>query len=233
MRYYKLIYDYEKDDNYVNCDVGHIGNMDEYITSNGKKIKEWNDVVFEYNSNEGDIFTDYLANLYRWIIVSSAFIELTQKVIENQVQYLPVKVMDKITKAETDSYFVANIVTTVDGLDMKKSKYDIFELDDEKIVSVKKYVLKKSEIADNHIFRLKSDTIPVFVSETIKRMIEDNNLSGFAFLEVDVSWLYVEEIRVEEILILQNNDLKIVFLHGFILESFIDVSTEQECWRLF
>ena len=186
MRYFKLIYDYEKDDNYVNCDVGNIGNMNEYIISNGKKIDEWDKVVLEYSSNEGNVLTDYLANLYRWLVVSADFIELTKNVIEKQVQYLPVKVVDKITKVETDSYFVANIVTVVDALDMEKSKYDIFELDDEKIVSVEKYALKGNEIEDNHIFRLREDTIPVFVSEIIKKVIEDNNLLGFEFLEVDV-----------------------------------------------
>lgn len=30
MKYYKLSYDYENDDDYVNCDVGVIGDMDEY-----------------------------------------------------------------------------------------------------------------------------------------------------------------------------------------------------------
>lgn len=187
MRYFKLIYDYENDENYVNCDVGNIGDMDEYITSNGKIINEWGRVVFEYNSSEGDVLTDYIANLYRWLVVSANFIDVTNNLIEEQVQYLPVKIVDRITEAEKASYFVANIVTVVDALDMHKSKYDIFELDEEKIVSVEKYVLKGDEIANNHIFKLKDDTIPVFVSEKIKQIIEDNNLLGFAFLEVDVT----------------------------------------------
>ena len=33
MKYYKLSYDYENDDDYVNCDVGVIGDMDEYSVS--------------------------------------------------------------------------------------------------------------------------------------------------------------------------------------------------------
>ena len=55
MRYFKLIYDYEKDDNYVNCDIANIGNMNEYITIIGKEIEQWGNVVFEYNSEEGNI----------------------------------------------------------------------------------------------------------------------------------------------------------------------------------
>ena len=186
MRYYKLIYDYENDDAYVNCDIANIGNMNEYITIGGKEIKQWDKVVFEYDSAEGNILTDYLANLHRWFVVSEDFCKITQKIIENQVQYLPVKVMDRFTKSEVDSYFVANIVNVIDALDLDNSKYDVFELDDEKIISVEKYALKSSEIVNTQIFRLKDDTIPIFVSETLKKVIEDNGLTGFKFLEVDV-----------------------------------------------
>lgn len=70
--------------------------------------------------------------------------------------------------------------------DMNNSEYDIFEFDDEKIISVRKYALKRSIICDHHIFRLKGDTIPFFVSEQLKSIIENNKLSGFAFLEVKV-----------------------------------------------
>ena len=85
-----------------------------------------------------------------------------------------------------DSYFVANIVTVIDALDLDNSKYDVFELDDEKIISVEKYALKSSQIVNRHIFRLKDKTIPIFVSETLKKVIEDNKFTGFEFLEVDV-----------------------------------------------
>ena len=133
MRYYKLIYDYEQDDNYANCDVASIGNMDEYITISGKEIKQWGRVVFEYDSTEGNVLTDYLANPHRWFVVSENFCNKTQKILENQVQFLPVKVIDRFSGIEVDSYFVANIVTVIDALDLDNSKYDVFELDDEKI----------------------------------------------------------------------------------------------------
>ena len=186
MRYYKLIYDYEQDDNYANCDVASIGNMDEYITISGKEIKQWGRVVFEYDSTEGNVLTDYLANPHRWFVVSENFCNKTQKILENQVQFLPVKVIDRFSGIEVDSYFVANIVTVIDALDLDNSKYDVFELDDEKIISVEKYALKSSEIVNRHIFRLKDDTIPIFISETLKKVIEDNDFTGFEFLEVDV-----------------------------------------------
>ncbi|WP_423237339.1 imm11 family protein [Clostridium tetanomorphum] len=53
-------------------------------------------------------------------------------------------------------------------------------------MSVEKYALKKERIQNHHIFKLKGDTIPVFVSERVKDIIVSNNLLGFAFLEVKV-----------------------------------------------
>lgn len=187
MRYFKLMYDYERDDKYVNCDNGDIGNMNEYEVSEGCRIDRWDKVTFKYNSNEGDILSDYLANVYGWLVVSDAFRKLTHNIIQDQIQYLPIRLVESNTKREIDSFSVANVVKLVDALDLEKSKYDIFELGDRKIIDVEKYALKKEIIKDCHIFRLQDDTIPIFVSETLKKVIEENNLLGFAFLEVDVN----------------------------------------------
>ncbi len=187
MRFFKLMYDYENDYGYASCDVAKIGNMNKYVTISGREINQWDNVVFEYNSTKGSVLTDYLANLYRWPIVSSFFRKLTYELIKNQVQYLPIKVIDNFTKVEINSYYVVNIVKTIDALDLEKSKYDIFELDDKKFISVEKYALRDNKICGVHIFRLKEDVIPIFVSDSIKKIIESNNLVGFKFLEVGVT----------------------------------------------
>lgn len=187
MKYYKLVYDYEHDDRYVNCTVRTIGGIDEYATSNGKLIQDWKEVVLEYNPNNGNIMTDYVANVYRWLIVSNKFRSEIKEIVSDKIQYLPIKIVNSINKEENSLYQVANILDVVDALDLDSSQYDIFELDDEKIISVEKYALKKTKIQEHHIFRLKNDTIPVFVSEKIKNIVEKNKLLGFAFIEVVVN----------------------------------------------
>ena len=187
MKYYKMIYDYEKDDNYINCSIGDIVDTSEYITSNGSYIGEWKVPVFQYNSAEGEVMSDYIANVYRWLIVSDTFSKyINETTIKSHIQYLPVKIVDTFSNEENNSYKVANLLDLVDALDLEHSIYDVFELDDEKIISVEKYALKAIEVQDFDIFRLKGDTIPIFVSEKIKKIVEENELSGFAFLEVAV-----------------------------------------------
>ena len=41
-------------------------------------------------------------------------------------------------------------------------------------------------IGNKNIFKLKDDTIPIFVSEKFKNIVEENSLIGFQFLEVKV-----------------------------------------------
>ena len=187
MRYYKVLYDYEHDDNYIFCSTGVIGDRNRYITSKGKLIENWKEVTFVYNSQEGDILTDYMANIYGWFIVSDKFRSETERLLSDVVQYLPVKILDSSNKTENHLYQIANILDVIDAIDFENSKYDIFEVRDQKVLSVIKYALKKSKIQGHHIFRLRDDTIPIFVSEEIKTIVETNNLLGFSFWEVFVN----------------------------------------------
>lgn len=187
MRYYMLMYDYENDKKWAYCDIGNIGDISEYIMADGKPIEEWNEPLFEYDSSEGKILTDYLANVYRWLIVSSDFRRLTAEFMANDVQYLPIRVTDRKSGRSAEDYCAANVITTVDAFDPENSEYDVFEAKGKKVMFVRKYALHKSKIGGKHIFRLEKDTIPIFVSEAIKDIIKKNRLTGFDFLEVYTS----------------------------------------------
>lgn len=115
------------------------------------------------------------------------FRELIEDVVEeNVIQYLSVNLFDTKDRVENTEYKVANLLDIIDALDLEHSKYDVFTLGDEKIISVEKYALNNQMVQGHDIFRLKDDTIPVFVSERMKDIIENNSLTGFAFIEVDV-----------------------------------------------
>ena len=185
MKYYKLLYDYEHDDEYINCTKGNIGNMNEYIVSSGTYIDDWKNLKFEYDSTEGSIMSDYAANIYCWLLVSNTFCELLLKSdIKANLQFLPVELVDVFSGNIDDGYRVLNILDVIDAIDLKHSKYDVFKLDGEKIIMVEKYALKEEVVKAYDIFRLKNDTIPIFVSEKIKKIIQKNKLSGFVLREV-------------------------------------------------
>ncbi|MDE6887894.1 MAG: hypothetical protein K2P45_04515 [Eubacterium sp.] len=186
MRYYIVAYDYENGDDYIYCHQSELGGIDEYAVTDGVRIDSWKNIVLRYSSKEEDVLSDHLANVHGWPVVSAKFRELTNAFLAEQVQYLPIKVLDVEHGKEIDTYYVVNAVCLIDALDLEHSTYDDITLDDEKVLIVEKYALNRSKIKGEHMFRLKGDTIPLFVSEEVKDVIEDNALTGFTFIEVEL-----------------------------------------------
>lgn len=184
MKYFKLILDTTNDnDVVVNCE-NTLG-FEQYELKEGNFLKYWNDnITFYFNPHDGNRFTDYLANNLGWFIVSKKFKSLINK-IEEGVQFLPVNVVDIESKTRLDDeYFVANVLEVVDALNLENSDYSVMDLDGEKIYSVRKYAVTKEKINNKAIFKLKGDEIPLFVSETFKNLVGENDITGCGFLEI-------------------------------------------------
>lgn len=186
MKYYQLMYDYEHDDNYVYCDWETDGSFDDSVLLDGVRIGNWDPAVFRCDPKDGGEWTDYIANTGRWLMVSERFCELAKSFLGDQVQYLPAKVTAPNGREVNHTCKILNVLPVLEALDLEHSLYDQFELDGEKIMTVEKYALKGAAVKGHHIFRLKEDHIPVFVSEAIRDVVEANRLTGFDFLKVRV-----------------------------------------------
>lgn len=101
-----------------------------------------------------------------------------------RIQYFPVDVINKITQEVIQDYFFANILHVRDALNLEHSDYSIFELDGEKIYSVRKYALNERDVEGAHVFKLKGDEIPKFASEAFKDAAESEGLTGIDFSSV-------------------------------------------------
>ncbi|WP_102275578.1 imm11 family protein [Cytobacillus massiliigabonensis] len=185
MKYFKLILDNSNDnDVVVHCEDTH--GFEQYELKEGNFLENWCDnITFYFNINDGNRFTDYLANNLGWFIVSKKFKELIKN-IDGDIQFLPVSVIDLKSKSkiEFDEYFVANVLGVVNALNLENSDYSVIGLDGEKIYSVRKYAVSEDKINNKNIFKLKGDEIPVFVSETFKQLVEEGNITGCGFLEI-------------------------------------------------
>ena len=189
MKYYKLLYDYENDEQYINCDESCIGNLDEYCVKKGIPQERWGNVTFTYDSREGSILSDYAANSLTWLLVSEKCYHLIrEKISDNCIQFLPVRLIDRAEKQRPTGYYALNILDIVENaVNMEKSKYTLFGSGDCKLVSFQKYVLRTESINGLHIFKLKEAPFSVFVSELIRESIVQNGMTGFDFLEISVT----------------------------------------------
>lgn len=184
MKYYKLLLN-DSNLNDIVCYSNDSSEFEQYHLQEGKFIKNWNeDFTFYYNSEDGNRLTDYLANDLGWFLVSNRFKKFLNVIDNNEIQYLPLKVVNLKDKSIINSYSVANILTVLDVLNLEYSDYSVIEVDDEKLYSIIKYAINKNELNDYHIFKIKGYEIPIFVSEEFKGIVLKHGITGCDFLEV-------------------------------------------------
>lgn len=185
MRYFKLMEDYGGEDDVV-CRIEDTHGF-EYEVDMGKFINNWNaDMTFYFDLQEGNRFTDYLSNDLGWFLVSKKFKNIIER-LEVRAQYLPVNLVNLENNKRLDEYVVVNVLDVIDAINLKNSDCSIrFLKNGEKFVSIRKYALNENKINGKHIFKLKGDEIPIFVFQTFKQLIEENNITGCDFLEVEV-----------------------------------------------
>lgn len=185
MKYYKLIYDYQNDGHVINCTVENLNTTDRYDLEKGLEISNWDmNIIMSFDPDEGQRFSDYIANNLGWFVVTSRFKEILEKVQDFELQFIPIKLKNRRDGNLQEIFFLVNICSLLSGLDLEHSKYSIFTTGDEKVISVKVYALKKNVIKMHHIFRLKESNLAIFVSEELKNIIQKNEITGCDFLEV-------------------------------------------------
>lgn len=188
MRYFKLLYDYEHGHGAVCAMSKELYEIDRYDLEMGNYINKWNEkILFEFNPRDGERVTDYLASDIDWLIFSRKTIQILSDLKVSNIQQLPVRIRNQKNGQELEGYSVVNICTSIDAIDLDSSKYDEFEIDENrKHIAVEFYAVKGEKLNGIDIFRLKGFETPVFMSETLKNAIEMNRLSGFDFQEIKV-----------------------------------------------
>ena len=189
MEYYLIMLDGEKGNNKYIFAEPCADVEDQYMFQNGKIIKGWEPMQFECDLKKGSVVTEYLGNSYGWDIFSEKALGSFGDLISNDVQLLPIKVINKTTKQEISKYFVVNALTILDALDLESSVYTYYDIEgrNEKWLSVIKYGIKGENVREHHIFRLKESPADVFVSEKFKKIVEKNKMLGIDFQRVKTS----------------------------------------------
>lgn len=106
------------------------------------------------------------------------FVKLMQDLIKDCVQYLDVEI-----RSQDINYYdckIMHVTKSLEALDYEHSVYTYMG-DNDEYLSITKAVLKKSKLDGSHIFRIKDDEIPVFVSNEFRKRVRENNLLCFSF----------------------------------------------------
>jgi len=185
MRFYKLLFDEENstDDELVACveeDFENKYSIHKYSIYKGRKIENWDgELTFYFDPSEGDKPTDYLANDLGWPIVSDKIKQILVDLEVKNIQFLEVKIKNKQTMEQINGFSVVNVTKLIKGLCPEKSL-----LSKTSFGGVIKPVLKREAVINYALFRLEEAPYGLFVSEVVKREMENQNVTGCYFYEV-------------------------------------------------
>lgn len=187
MKYYKLSMNMERENDIV-CHYKNDYGIRQNALNTGRFFEDWDDrFEFFYVKEEGDVWTDYLANDKGWFLVSDR-LKILLEAVNTDIQFLKVRIKEKNNEEAFDQYYIANIIKVVNALCLDKSQYFVTEIEGiGTIYTVSKYGIYADKTDGADVFKLSDrQQIPIFVSEKFKNLIERENITGISLTEIDV-----------------------------------------------
>lgn len=187
MKYYKLAMDMDRKNDIV-CHYQNDFGIQQNMFNVGRFYEGWEgNFEFYYDKKEGNVLTDYIANDKGWFVVSNRLKNIL-KIMNTEIQFLPVRIVEKNSNEVLEDYYIANIIRVVDALCLEKSDYFETKIPSRgTIYTVSKYCIYDEKTENSDIFKLANrQEIPIFVSERFKKIMEEENITGICLREVKV-----------------------------------------------
>jgi hypothetical protein len=144
------------------------------------KIKDWEEISFKRQDSSGVAGTNVFWSVMDMPIVDEKVLNIIQSAVKNEIEILPIKIEDK--EYSDKQFFIINVVNKLDCIDFDRSKYKTFA-DKERIMWFTEYVFKDEVIRNQDIFIAEGDATlrSVYISNTLKELLENEDIKGFIF----------------------------------------------------
>jgi hypothetical protein len=141
---------------------------------------------FSANYPDGRRLLDIVNNIWDLLIVSSRFKETCDAEGVDNVEYLPVTILDHRGGVAAKEYYIANVLGSERAIDMQKSEYVTSSLDDGEILSIDNLVVDVDGIsADAKLFRVATMKTLFFVRQDLLDALRTNGISGLETYPAD------------------------------------------------
>jgi hypothetical protein len=179
-----LIWEADSQSNY--CVLGYLqGYSDDYKLMKGDSVAtEWPDVSMRMDPDfkKQIKLSDNLLNPVNVIVASKRLCDFFRSKGVPNIEYLPVTIYDHKKKVASKEYSIANLVTTQDCIDTKKSEVTWNAIDSDYISSMKRLVLNEKKIAkDAMLFRAEHLKELIFVRADLAQAVTDAGFTNIKF----------------------------------------------------
>ncbi len=166
------------------------GEVDEFSWKLGKgtSCTDWfpDNPVFPVYSEDGIKLTDAIPNYSGLLIISEKLKAIFEEHSGANVEYLPVRISDKKGRVSPKQYYIANLLDTIDCVDMEKSSYVMSAIIKDHVLRFSELILNEDRLnSENHIFRLKDKTDLILIDDPFSDAILDADCTGMLFQELD------------------------------------------------
>lgn len=136
-------------------------------------------------NNKGSKLTDFLVNTINLLMVSQKVKNLMEQEGITDVEFLHFTLYDKKDRIVNKDYFVANLIGTVDCLNIDESIFTRDSLEPDKIMIFEKVVLHTERIlGDKKFFRLKERPTLHIIRSDFVAVLAKNNVTGIELLNL-------------------------------------------------
>jgi len=129
---------------------------------------------------------DFIDNLDGVLIANQKVVNLLKDFGVDNVEYLPVWLMDHQDSLVSKDYFILNVLDGVEIIDMESSTYRMDALIEDQVDRIKNLVVNYEKIPKNaHLFRASKKTNAFFVSDDLKQAFEQSKIKGYRAIAAD------------------------------------------------
>jgi hypothetical protein len=119
------------------------------------------------------------------LVVNDRVRELFEANGVQNVEWLPVKVINHKRRPVKEKYYVINVLSSGDCIDIKNSVFEWNKIDQDMMSSIKKLVVDETRLpADVKLFRPWHMPYAMMIHRTVADAIMANGLTGFLFTEI-------------------------------------------------
>lgn len=139
-------------------------------------IDSWYPLQVEIVALEGKTLSDFPAMTGGTLVCNERSLEVIFPFIGHSIEVLPLQ-------SEHEKFYIINVLDMVDCLDHELSEIEYFKSGN--IKAITRYTFREKCLRNRAIFKIvERKGGPIFVSDTFKKIVEQNGLRGLNFREI-------------------------------------------------